>query len=221
MFLENEPILYADMIGIQKRKTAKTVWRSETSLLLYDQGLYFMAGASQADYAAMVKLLHDPHQVVVHQAQFAPIVEAATGLKATLTCLQAVFKGEVKATAGLERLRLLPRHDLVQVANNYAMVNEAYLTERLAAGELFGCYRIDQLVGFAGFHEEGSIGMVAVFPEFRRQGIATFMEGELIRMVQARGEQPFIQTLPDNLAAIRFHEAIGFQYDPRVITWVN
>lgn len=43
---------------------------------------------------------------------------------------------------------------------------------RLRAGVMLGAFLRDRPAGFIGLHEEGSMGMPEVLPEFRRMGVA-------------------------------------------------
>ena len=57
------------------------------------------------------------------------------------------------------------------------------LEERLRSGMMYGAFADGKLAGFIGMHAEGSMGILEVFEEFRRQGIAEALERHLINRI--------------------------------------
>ena len=62
----------------------------------------------------------------------------------------------------------------------HTMDDPDYIKNLMGGGRLYGALRNDRLAGFIGVHPEGSIGMLEVLPEFRRQGIGTALESYLV-----------------------------------------
>ena len=73
-------------------------------------------------------------------------------------------------------LRQLAADDLPQVSEHYKLEGEGYLRFLLERGRLFGGFLDGTMIGFAGFHTEGAMGLLEVFPPYRRRGFASVLE---------------------------------------------
>ena len=98
---------------------------------------------------------------------------------------------------------------------------EAYLAGRMAVGAVFGLYLSGRLAGFAGHHQEGSIGMLTVLPEYRRQGLGAYLERCAILRILARGWLPFGQVAPDNAASLALQRALGMRVSEETVCWMK
>lgn len=77
------------------------------------------------------------------------------------------------------------------------------------------------LAGFAGTHEEGSMGMLEVFEPYRRRGIAAALEKYLINRTLEKGFTPYCQVFTDNAASIRLQEKLGLKLCRKEIYWIS
>ena len=59
-------------------------------------------------------------------------------------------------------------------------------------GSILLGYHRERLIGFIGEHLEGSMGLLYVFPEFRRQGFGTALEKICISVTLRKSFIPFI-----------------------------
>lgn len=59
-----------------------------------------------------------------------------------------------------------------EILAHYHLGSEEYIKERLLNGCMFGAFVEGKMAGFIGTHIEGSIGMLEVYEEYRRRGIA-------------------------------------------------
>ena len=84
---------------------------------------------------------------------------------------------------------------------------------------LFG-YHEDHLVGFIGEHLEGSMGLLYVFPEYRRMGFAAALENAKIAEVMQKGFVPFAQIDKNNLPSLGLQEKIGLTRSERTIMFL-
>lgn len=72
----------------------------------------------------------------------------------------------------------------------------------------------EQVLGYAGLHcvlDEGYIDNIAVFPQFRRQGVAGELLGAFLRFGQANLAFLTLEVRPSNTAAIAFYRKYGFE----------
>lgn len=86
------------------------------------------------------------------------------------------------------------------------------IVRRLAAGTIDGGYLDGELVGFIGMHAEGSMGMLEVFPGWRRRGVALALEAAKIASGLAAGHVPWAQVFPENRASIALQHRLGMAF---------
>lgn len=98
---------------------------------------------------------------------------------------------------------------------------EAYLRGRAGAGTLYGAFLDGKLAGFVGTHDEGSIGVLTVVPEFRRRGLGTYLECLAIRKALERGDLPFGQVAPGNGASLALQRSLGMTISREMVCWMD
>lgn len=118
-------------------------------------------------------------------------------------------------------IRQLDMSYLPIVAANYKLEGEGYLGSLLERGELFGGFEGDALVGFVGRHDEGSIGLLEIFPPYRRRGFATILEGHMINRELAQGHIPYGQVLVDNAPSLALQRSLGMTVSGDKLYWIS
>jgi GNAT superfamily N-acetyltransferase len=87
-------------------------------------------------------------------------------------------------------------------------------------GRLLGGYLGDRLVGFAGWHEDDSLGMLHVFAEHRRQGHAQALVALMVNQSLAKGYLPFGQVAADNHASLALQQKMGLTLSDKTVSWL-
>lgn len=161
--------------------------------------------------------------LVVHEPFLIPLAEHRFDFRKHTRCLSSAFLGTALApilnpdlrieTLGIEWTNWLVDH--------YAMDGQEYLSSRLEAGEVWGGFRGEQIAAFIGLHEEGSMGMLVVLDEFRRQGIAEFMVTDLATRLLAKGLVPHDHIIVGNDASEALQRKLGFEISTRTICWMS
>ena len=75
-------------------------------------------------------------------------------------------------------------------------------------------------MGFIGEHLEGSMGLLYIFPEYRRKGFGTVLETYLIAKTMEDGYIPFGQVEKDNLRSLSLQKKIGMTTSDNLIVWM-
>jgi GNAT superfamily N-acetyltransferase len=75
-------------------------------------------------------------------------------------------------------------------------------------------------VGFIGEHLEGSMGLLYVFPEYRRHGYAVALEKAMIARTLKEGFIPFGQVEKGNHASLALQKKIGMTVSDNLICWM-
>ena len=118
-------------------------------------------------------------------------------------------------------IRQLNVDDLPQVSEYYKLEGEDYLRSLLERGQLFGGFLGDTMAGFAGLHAEGSIGLLEVFPPYRRQGFATVLERYMINRELALKHIPFGQVVTDNAPSLALQRSLGMTLSEGTLYWLS
>ena len=86
-------------------------------------------------------------------------------------------------------------------------------------GVMLGAFVEGKLAGFMGQHPEGSQGLLFVFPEYRRLGLAEALERRYVNLDLSRGNVPFGQIFVGNTPSRRLQEKLGMEFSDKYICW--
>lgn len=93
------------------------------------------------------------------------------------------------------------------------------MIKRILANVFIGAFDHDRIVGFAGIHDEGTIGFVEVIEEYRRRKIASMLEIYMINKLLKKKELVYLQVEIDNIPSMKLHEKLGYKRSNDIITW--
>lgn len=117
-------------------------------------------------------------------------------------------------------IRPLTMADFSFVRKIYLTVDsDEYITERINEGML-GAFVDEKLAGFIGTHEDGSIGLLEVLPEFRRKGIARALETQMVKRLWSLNRRAFGNIAQDNSLSRTVHEKIGLPISKQPVYWL-
>lgn len=129
-------------------------------------------------------------------------------------CELVVWRGPAPAMDPGRDLRVLtPAYAGAIVA---AYSHPEYLTPGeleglLARGRVIGGFEEGRLVGFAGEHPHGAMGMLEVLPEARRRGWGQTLAAAKVRQLLGEGRLPWAEVWPDNEASLALERSMGFE----------
>lgn len=187
-----------------------------------ESGVYMMSADNQADGNAMLGLVSKCNTFVCHQKAFVPAAQEKLGLHQVLDCVAAAYMGASPARYDeLYAIRTLTLDQLETVRAYYHNVDSnAYIAGRIASGQLWGAFIGETLMGFIGRHEEKSIGMLEVLPQYRRRRVGAELEGFLINRLLSQGRVPFCQVFPDNAASVQLQKSVGMTVSQAHMYWL-
>lgn len=141
-----------------------------------------------------------------------------------MTCMQAVYVGREPLHIKKEGISLRPltMTDMDFVLRHYDNPGtyESHIRSRIEEG-MVGALVDGQLAGFAGIHQEGTMGMLEVLPQFRRRGVAEMLEGALIDQQLARGRLPYCHVKMGNVASEALQRKLGLTFHHRLVYWLG
>ena len=225
-FLERDRLRCADLLEVLRRGSADLLYTVEGGLLLHDSisGAYMLTAETRHGADMLLERIPaDAGLCLTHQDFYLPALRAKLGLGGGMVCHQAVWPGgDLPAPlphAG--ELRLLDRSAAGQVALLYtaSYADERYLAEAIDRGML-GAFVDGALAGFIGTHDEGSMGMLHVRPQYRRQGLAEALEQAMIARLLKRGQIPFAHVEVGNAPSLALQRKLGMAVGSDLIHWI-
>lgn len=237
-----QKLLHIDMIEAINRGSAKLIAREGDNILLLEPRshvYYYTALDEKRDGMELLRklpeeVLSDMELIVLHQeALFEPIRELLSA-RLLFHCRQVVYtRREQLPITGLYRgdgqptpdglvIAPLTMEHLDLVCTNYDhMEDKIYIKNRIAKGAMFGAFVNGTLAGFVGTHEEGSIGLLTVLPEFRGRKIGKALETYMINVSLRQGLIPYGQVIEGNDHSMRLQESLGLYTAKTPVCWLE
>ncbi len=207
-----------------KRGFGEILYEDGGDILVYDGrcALAMMTVTDREKGEALLSLVPaETTSFQLSQEFMVPVLEERLGMHVDMQCVNACYTARVRLPVRHRDVRPLTMEDAAYVARHYEHGNSAYLEERIRSGAMFGAYADGRLAGFAGEHEEGSIGMLFVHPDCRGQGIGQSLEAFLINRHLALGYTPYGQVVVGNEPSVRLQEKSGLYLSKGFVWWMS
>lgn len=221
--ISNGSILYADM----KEYLRSGEWKMEydtpaaVSLRYRRDVIHAMAAFDLAAARQMLAQIPGEDVIVIRGCEGLQELAAEFGFNGCHPCWQVVY--DKTATIPIDT-ELLIRHpdekDFSKIRANYDLGDEGELRYDFERPDFLGGYLDGELVGFAGLHGEGSMGLLHVLEPYRRRGYAEAIYGTLINNQLAKGRLPFAQIIAGNEASMQLHRKLDFRIADELIYWM-
>lgn len=238
-WMMRQKLLHIDMIELINRGRARIVYRDAKELLLRDMvsGIYFHTRMADVptEWNLPQELGKDERIecIAIHQREMVPFMEKYFHLKTDMECMQGAYtrkeKLPVRGLYGPDgrgengfSIRVLSEEFIPFVTEHYSEIGtEEYVTDRIRHGAVYGAFYDEKIVGFIADHEEGSIGMLYVLPEYRKRHVAMALETYCMNLAIERGEIPYGQVVLGNEASIHLQEKMGICFAKGTIVWMG
>ena len=142
------------------------------------------------------------------------------GFSEKLECYQVAYFGEKPLPNSDLTVRTADERDLAMLQKSYQIISPEELEQVVRRRSIMLGYFQGQLVGFIGEHLEGSMGLLYVFPEFRRRGFAVDLQKHFIARTMENGFIPFGQVEKNNQASLNLQKKIGMTISENLIAWM-
>ena len=223
-YLGRDPLFYMDMLEPLRRGTAELLYAEEDGVLLCESGgIHMMSAAGPAAAERCFALLSRCAMLVGHELWYKAEAVRRFGLHEEQICYQAAWLApEPPAAAPFGgELRLLGEEMAQWVYDHYShpFGGVAYMQGALRRGML-GAFVDGACAGFAGFHEEGSIGMLEVLAAYRRRGVGEALLRGAVRLALERGQYAFGQVFTDNQASLALQRKVGMSVSRERLFWL-
>lgn len=238
-WMMRQKLLHIDMIELINRGRARIVYRDAKELLLRDMvsGIYFHTRMADVptEWNLPQELGKDERIecIAIHQREMVPFMEKYFHLKTDMECIQGAYtrkeKLPVRGLYGPDgrgengfSIRVLSEEFIPFVTKHYSEIGtEEYVTDRIRHGAVYGAFYDEKIVGFIADHEEGSIGMLYVLPEYRKRHVAMALETYCMNLAIERGEIPYGQIVLGNEPSIGLQEKMGICFAKGTVVWMG
>lgn len=241
---------YIHMMELLARGLGEVVYEKGMDILLCYEGIYMINAETRESLEEMLKesanrlkgsnagadsnvcdndcsgkngleVLFAGREVVAAQEFVKEFLVERYGMEVSCQCMQAVCTRKEALPVGYKTIWQLDITYLDYVLAHYDMAGEQYLRERISAGAMVGAFDGEQLVGFMGLHQEGSMGMLFVEENYRRQGIGASLESYLINVQLGNGFTPYCQIVEGNEKSLALQKKLGLYVAETPVWWLH
>ncbi|MBO7377775.1 MAG: GNAT family N-acetyltransferase [Clostridia bacterium] len=224
-YLEKNFEKCVDMIVCILHDDIDFIYCENDGVFIYDKSafLYMIATDSEETCLKATAGARDIKLVACHNPYERDIIKRKYTFAGCNECFQVIWRKERPAMPGKFRIkRLEPTEENVEfVFKNYTLAfsreHLAFIMKNLG---MYAAYTGENIAGFIGRHEERSIGLMEVLPEYRRMGVATELALFMINRVMDEGEIPYGQVIVDNEKSIAMQKKLGFTFSESHVYWL-
>ena len=234
-FLQTDTLFYVDMLECISRGRAEIVYAecenpSLNGVLLYDKpsGIYMLAATKTLGACTALSCLQTKE---VAQKSGWLVTHGDGAREAVYSKLHVVWETPVWQVAYLDtppfaikdglRFGLAKREEIELIKKTYDKESPENIERLAKSGKIHCAFCGDEFVGYIGEHPEGSMGMLHVFPEYRRKGYAEALESLLANKYIEQGRIPYGHVVVGNDASMALQKKLGFQVADEKIYWLK
>ena len=215
---------YVAIRRIVERGTAEIIEQSEDVLFLMDKvsGVYMIA----CEDDELTREVMEKHRdrgirlLTTTSKAAAEYAVEAFGFSGISECYQYAYLGEKPELDPRLSFRMADMSDFDTINEVYHLGGPEETKKAIERGLVMMAFDPEgNLVGFIGEHLEGSLGMLFVYPEYRREGYGRSLEMASFRWSMDRGFTPFGQVYTDNLPSLELQKKIGLAIADKLVYW--
>lgn len=139
-------------------------------------------------------------------------------------CYQAVYASEKKIDIDFPQnvcIKNLTLEHFSFIKKYYEHSEDVeHLENIITRGHLWGLFEKNELAGFIGIHDEGSMGILEVRDGYQRKGYGYLLEGYLINYFIDQGWVPFCQVIDHNLPSLSLQKKLGLKLSKHLSYWL-
>ena len=222
-YFAGDPVGGADFLEIARRGTGEVLLCTQNAIMMHEPAgdLILLHTKDKTADGTILPVLGPAAQYAVHGDHLAQLVPKKTGFHLWEKCVQACYMEEKapESVPGVEFKMLGPEYEAIVVEHYGDVIDADYAKERLAAGVVLGAFLDGALAGFIGAHPEGSMGMLHIFPKYRRHHLGYALEAEQIRRFLEQGIIPFCHIVHDNEASLALQKKLGLTFSDELVYW--
>lgn len=227
-YLNKNRMLNIGMLQVLHRGTAEILHACEKGVYLRDtvSGAYMLSSDDDEMGIKWMNMFERcPYSLMqICSREAAEYARERYGFKTELTCVQAVYEERemTQQNGNTGKLVICEPDDKAMelIASSYDKLSIEELRKIRNLHNLYVGYRDEVCVGFIGSHLEGSMGLLEIFPKYRRQGFAAELERFMIGHMLRQGLFAFAQIETWNEKSLSLQKKLGMRISEERIFWL-
>ena len=222
-YLNRDYLLNVSIVDPINRGTAEVLYASDECVMVRDK-LSGVIMLQTENIGLADRLLgtipENTTHIVAHNISLAELVEEKLGYKKRVPCNQAVYsKQPFTIDKGKLEIRLMREEDAPEASAMYFNSQEN-ASEHIKTGLIYCGLNRGKIAAMIGRHYEGSMGLLVVKEEYRRQGFGEIMEKFLINSLLEKGMTPYCQIIVGNNASLSLQRKLGLDVSENLLYWM-
>jgi hypothetical protein len=221
-------LLNVDMLECIRRGNAKILAASNEGVLLKDlpSKIYMLSSNNNEISKELINILPEDFNIIaVHDKFSFDLLTEKHSFSETMICYNSVYIKKIPITLKKSKVNIKPltveyKDKIISSYSKMDIVDSSYIENRLNANVMLGAFIDSNLCGFIGNHEEGSIGMLEVFPEYKGKGIGSALQIADTNVALAQNKYPYGQVVETNAASTALQKKLGFELSKDKVYWL-
>lgn len=221
-------LLNVDMLECIRRGSAGILFASNEGVLLIDipSNIYMLSSTNNEISKKLISILPDDFNIIaVHDKFSFDLLMKKHNFSETMICYNTVYTKStpIPFDNSIVEIKPLTLEYKTSIINSYSkidIVDDSYIENRLNANVMLGAFINNNLCGFIGCHEEGSIGMLEVLPEHKWKGIGSALQIAATNAALAQKRYPYGQVVETNIASTELQKKLGFELSKDKVYWL-
>ena len=199
------------------------LYAEEDGLLAYFCGIHLIFGTSGKGLEKALSLVDKAECFVCSSSAEGDAVNEKFGFKMKKPCYQILYRKPFGVQIPQDTIvKELPPTDenIDLVTATYTLGFPRADIKRLMTNYAFyATYTGGELSGYIGRHDEGSIGLLEVFPKFRRMGLGAFLVDYSVLKLTQKGEIAYCNIETTNEKSLKMHLKMNFIPSANLVYW--
>jgi hypothetical protein len=245
-FCERNPLLYVDISECVRRGAAEILYAEcgetvggkdgkgggKDGVLLFEKssGIYALAAEREDGVLAALDFLDEKalaaasKWLVAHGDICREIAYKKLHIVRENACFQVAYmqKKTLPLRGDLE-FSYPNREQIEQIKRDYKLESPENIEKLCKEQKLWAAIlkSTGEFVGFIGEHPEGSMGLLQIFPKFRRNGYAEEAEKFQINRYVTQGRIPYGHVIDGNVISVALQEKLGLETANEKVYWLR
>lgn len=241
-FIQKDPTLYADVADMIRTRKCRFIYAREDGILFqdddgfYENGTFVLAADNEAAARKIILLCPEEYDkikesaLVCHGEKQAEFCRDFFGFDRITKCYQVTYTPPAPLSLkGALRFEKAGEKQLLTIIDTYALESPDTLRKLVAAKKINAAYAAETadgetretFVGYIGQHPEGSMGLLLIFPKFRRHGYAEELESYQINEIITEGRTPYAHIITDNFKSFSLQKKLGANVADDLVIWMS
>ena len=236
-FCERDRLLFVDISECVLRGAAEILYAEAGAgeldgVLLFERssGIYAFAAAGEAGAKRALEALDEVDLaskscwIVAHGDVCRKVAYERLHIVRETACFQVAYLQKSTLPLRGDLTFSYPnREQIERIKRDYKLESPENIERLCADKKLWAACLKDTgaFVGFIGEHPEGSMGLLQIFPEYRRNGFAEEAEKFQINRYVQGGRIPYGHVIEDNGISVSLQKKLGLQTAAEKVYWLR